>query len=288
MKFFLILSIVFTIFLSSCQNKNIENNDFSIKKEQTKQQKNIINEVNKDRDFVNQKIFEKAKKFYQNKNYNKALQQLDKYLSFNKNNQEIYFYKWLCYKKLLDLDKAINSFKKALELDKNYIDAKYQLASSYYLKKDLKKSLKIYLEYIKEKQDYESLYNIWLIYEQEKDLENAIDFFKKSLKINPKNPKALVKLWLYEFSYNKNKKAFLENYKKALEISPNYLIAWHNLAIFYKKQKNIEKYKLIKNIIFFLTHKDKNKVFWITGENKKIFDLIKNKNYKELINLTFK
>lgn len=86
-----------------------------------------------------------------------------------------------------DFDKAINCFKRIIELEPKNYRAWYNLGISYFKLKKNKEALDAFKQAIKIKPDYMyCYYNIGLLYEFNKgDLETALQYYEKALTYNP-------------------------------------------------------------------------------------------------------
>ena len=71
---------------------------------------------------------EKAMCLYDMGKYNNALQVLQKAVSINTAYDEAYYWMGRCYEKLGNNDEAVKNYQLALQIDKNYIEAKEALA----------------------------------------------------------------------------------------------------------------------------------------------------------------
>jgi tetratricopeptide (TPR) repeat protein len=85
-----------------------------------------------------------------------------------------------------DFEKAAECFDKIVCLDEYHYRAWYNLGISYFNLGQTDKALEAYQRALKIKPDYEYVYyNIGLLYEtQKEDLENAINYYQKALRLN--------------------------------------------------------------------------------------------------------
>lgn len=100
------------------------------------------------------------------------------------------------------------------------------------------------LEVIKVKKDnYHANFLLGNVYSLLNEKTKAIEFFKKSIELNPKNKVALYNLGVNLYDLNK----LIESQKileQSLELDPNYLNANLALAVNFEKQNNFEKAKI--------------------------------------------
>jgi tetratricopeptide (TPR) repeat protein len=101
------------------------------------------------------------------------------------------------YRDLEEYDSAVDSYKKAIELDPKLVNPYYNLCNLLVYTLDrAEEALEIYtagIESIPEKEE-DFLNSIGLVYEYLKDTSNAISTYEKVLEINPENTNALAGL----------------------------------------------------------------------------------------------
>ena len=108
-------------------------------------------------------------------------------------------------------------------------------------KNSLDEAKKIYKEIIEiEKENFQAIHLLGVIFFQKKDYIQAIQLIEKSLNINNKNYSALNNLGNILLELKKYPEA-IEKYKKALNLNKNYTAAIYNLGNVYKA---ISKYKI--------------------------------------------
>ena len=108
-------------------------------------------------------------------------------------------------------------------------------------KNSLDEAKKIYKEIIEiEKENFQAIHLLGVIFFQQKDYIQAIQLIEKSLNINNKNYSALNNLGNILLELKKYPEA-IEKYEKALNLNKNYTAAIYNLGNVYKA---ISKYKI--------------------------------------------
>lgn len=132
-----------------------------------------------------------------------------------------YYNKGLDYVASKDFEKAINEFKKAIELDPNYAEAYYQLGVIYGNSGDLQQAFSLLNKAIEIKPDLaDAYYNRALVHGKTDDFDQAITDFNKAIELDP----------TYELAYFYRGVAYRElgNFRKALldfdkviELNPN-------------------------------------------------------------------
>ena len=164
----------------------------------------------------------KGQNLLKNKEYEKALNESDVIINFNQKNIEAFFFKAICLNK-------INKKEEAIELYKKYIKE---------------------INFNKNTKDNVSFayYNIGLIYMEEKKLEEAKEYFNKSLKINPKFIKAKIALNRVDDSKNQTNE-IINLIEESKEIEDENLLLIKGNILFEKEMfdeaKNIYQ-KLLK------------------------------------------
>jgi protein O-GlcNAc transferase len=170
-------------------------------------------------------------------NFDDSLKFYSLALQKNNNNFEIYFNLGILYLSIpQDFDKAINFFKKTIDIKKNHYLSYFFLGRCYNLKKDfdhailfLKKSIEINPNY------YKSYEEISYSYLAQNIFHLCIDFARKAIKLNKKSLKsylreavALVHVKEVETAYS----VLL----KALELNRKNPEVWNNLAVIFQSR----------------------------------------------------
>jgi predicted O-linked N-acetylglucosamine transferase (SPINDLY family) len=215
-------------------------------------------------------------------NFNNSLKFYFLALEKNNNNFEIFFNLGILYLSVpKNFDKAIEFFKKTIDIKKDHYLSYFFLGRCYNLKKEfedaiffLKKSILINPNYYK---SYEELsYSYYAI----KDFKECVNSARSSLKLNPKS----IKSYLREFSALQSLGKPEESYPalfKALKLNKNNNEIWNNFGViaqskgnffkakkYYKRSlKILESSNTLKNIghCFFETH-DQQRGFEYIGK----------------------
>lgn len=154
-----------------------------------------------------------------------------------------------------------SNYIKALDLDSNFYDAKFNLAALYYKLRNYLKSENLFKELIKlNSKDYLSFYNLGLILFEKKDYKNSIIIFKNVCELNSKFWPAyhhLAQAYEEIEQYNLS----ITNYENAIKFGNNNAgISYNNLGNVYLKLKKYDlayinflkalKYKLDKSLVY--------------------------------------
>ncbi len=197
------------------------------------------------------------------KQYQKAIENINKALKINENLSKAYYLKGSIYRESGDTARAVSSLETAIEQDNLFLDAYYDLGIIYAARKntlafeyfnnvlknnssylnavyakgkllqDLEKYDDAILEYnlllTKDKNYLEAHYNLGAIYlDIKKDYTKAIEKFSDAIKLN--------EAWAapyfgraYSYAKLGNKKNAAEDYRKCLVIDPNFAAAEQGL-----------------------------------------------------------
>ena len=141
-----------------------------------------------------------------------------------------------------EFDEAEKNYIQSYESNKDFLEAKFNLACLFLKKNYYSEAEKIFLELIgKNKDDYLSYYNLGLVNFDIKKYNLALDFFKKSSDIQINFYNAYHQIGLtYEKLGNINEA--IKNYNIAISLNTEKLnISWNNLGAIYLKSKNFEE-----------------------------------------------
>ena len=93
---------------------------------------------------------------------------------------------------VVEYEKAVETFKKVLEIAPKNYKALYNLGIAYFNLGQIENALKAYNNAITIKPDYKHcFYNIGLIYETKENLSKALKYYEKALDIDPTFPYAI-------------------------------------------------------------------------------------------------
>lgn len=136
----------------------------------------------------------------------------------------------LFYQQKGEVNKAITFFKKAIELDPNWINAYNNLGNIYSDVGKKEEAIALYKKVIEiNPYDRDAYYNLGITYNDMGQTEEAIVYFKKAIEINPTDIYALNNLGIIYAFVGKRKEA-IALFRKAIEIDPNYAPAYFNLS----------------------------------------------------------
>jgi tetratricopeptide (TPR) repeat protein len=144
-----------------------------------------------------------------------------------------------------DLDKAIDLFKRAAQMDPDHAIALQNLGSAYRQKKDwpnAEKALKRAVELTPE--DAEANYGLGMVYAQQNDTERAREFLRRSLDVRPDYAPALNNLGIVNIRTGRAEEA-IRNFQESVRVAPEYDQGYLNLARVYAIQGEGVKAKAI-------------------------------------------
>lgn len=119
-----------------------------------------------------------------------------------------------------DLEKAVEEFKKAIELKPNYGDAYHNLANTYQQMGRTDEAIKNYQEAIKFNPNlWQSYQNLAAIYFEQEKFELAAENMEKAIEVNPQNANLYVNLGVIYLKLEDTQRA-KGAFQKALEIDP--------------------------------------------------------------------
>ncbi len=136
--------------------------------------------------------------------------------------------------------KAIEAYKKVIELDPNYGEAYNNLAILYQEIGDDHRAFEIYKKLIQISPQYEKAYNNLgiLFYLKGRDGE-AMEAFEKAININPHNIESYINLGVLYKKQGQWNKA-IESYQRALSIDPFHKETHYNIGLLYEQMEQIE------------------------------------------------
>jgi tetratricopeptide (TPR) repeat protein len=117
----------------------------------------------------------------------KALETLDKYSLIFINSADLHYYYGIYYLNFAgNFSKAINHYFNSIEIDPDFSESYFGLATAYLLNGDYNNAKKFYLlSFEKNKEDYRALNNLATIFFEENNYKQSYEFVVRALKLNP-------------------------------------------------------------------------------------------------------
>ena len=164
-----------------------------------------------------------------NGEYDKAIESYKKAIEINPKKDDAYYNMGISYDDNGEYDKAIESYKKAIEINPKKDKTYYNMGIAYSENKQYDKAIESYKKAIEinPKKD-DAYYNMGIAYIENKQYDKAIESYKKAIEINPKNDKTYYNMGI-AYIENKQYDKAIESYKKAIEINPKKDEAYNNL-----------------------------------------------------------
>jgi Tfp pilus assembly protein PilF len=139
-----------------------------------------------------------------------------------------------------EISKAIQAYKKVIEMDPSYIEAYNNLGIIYQELGDFENALKAYQKSIEINSQYEKAYNnLGILFYLKDRYEEALEAFQKALAINPNNIESYINCGILFKKKGEWDKA-IESYRKALAINPLHGETHYNIALLYEQMENVE------------------------------------------------
>lgn len=119
-----------------------------------------------------------------------------------------------------DYQKAIEEFKKAIEIKPNYGDAYHNLANIYHQIDDNEQAIENYQKALSFNPNlWQSYQNLAATYFEQKDFAKSLEYIGKAIQINPQGEELYINASIIYIKLNENEKA-KELLQKALQINP--------------------------------------------------------------------
>jgi tetratricopeptide (TPR) repeat protein len=184
-----------------------------------------------------EEYLEQGKNYLEACEYARAVESCKKAIELDPDPVEAYYNLGIVYHRLGEHARAIESYNKALEF-KDYADA-------YYYKVEHDKSIELYRNAI-ELKDYADVYNnLGNVYDDMGEYAKAIESYGKAIELNPYYANAYYNRGNSYVNMAKYTRA-IKSYKRALELKPDYADAYFNLGVTYnslgKYAKAVESY----------------------------------------------
>lgn len=156
-----------------------------------------------------QRHYESALDFFEQGNYEKALQQINNAIQKSPNNPDYYSTKGIFLHRMNDISKAVDAYLKAIEVYPGHPISHFNLGIIYMKEGKKLQAIQQWEEVIKRKpDDIDSIFNIAVALSKLGKIEQAIPLFKK-----------------------------------VLELSPNHVLSNQNLGVIYRDKRDFEKAK---------------------------------------------
>jgi len=135
------------------------------------------------------------------------------------------------YLRQKEVDKAITSFRRALQLNPRYADAYHNLGNAYQELQDWPNAREAYRRATAlNPSSWKSYQSLSIIHFRQNEFAEALPYMKKASEVNPENPQIYANLGLIYVNL-KQKENALKEFNKALQIDPNNELAQVGLTL---------------------------------------------------------
>ena len=172
------------------------------------------------------------------KNYEKALEIIDRILKENPENITVHYNRALIYHLMDDFENSVKEYNFFIKKNKEFHLAYFGRAMSYFSLKEFDRAIKDLEKAIElEPNDDLSYLNLGVGYLKKEDFAKALKYFELSIQKKPANYQAYNSI---ADAYRKMKKLdlALESSYKSLSINPNFDLAYATLAEIYAERGN--------------------------------------------------
>ncbi len=173
--------------------------------------------------------YEKANEYYEQGDYDRAIESYNMSVILNPNFLESYFNRALCYYNKKNYDKAIEDYTRAVDIDSDNPLIYNNRGDAYYRKQEFEKAIADYDKAISLNKDYlKAHYNRGLAYACVQDYETAVQNFTKVTELDANfseayNARGLAYEYLEKFD------DAITDYEKAVELNPEFAEAKEHL-----------------------------------------------------------
>ncbi len=188
-----------------------------------------------------------AELYYLVKQYDKAIEYVNKALKIDATLAKGYYIKGNVYKESGDTNKAISSFQTAIEQNPQMTDAYIDLGVLYAARNNTL-ALQYYNNALRiSPSNSVALYDKAFFFQQENMADSAIALYEHILKLYPSSPQVLYNLGAIALAIHKDKTKAIEYFTKAIQQYPEYAEAYYARGIIKKemnkKNEAIEDFK---------------------------------------------
>lgn len=139
------------------------------------------------------------------------------------------------YKELARFEEAISCFKKALEVNEGFADAYYNMAIVLKVQNKIDEAIICYKTCIELNPGFSDAYfNLGAIYKEAGRFDGAVFCYRKALESKPSNPNAYYNLGIVQKELGNLDEA-ITCYQKAIQLNPAYEKAYNNMGAIFKE-----------------------------------------------------
>jgi tetratricopeptide (TPR) repeat protein len=174
------------------------------------------------------------------RDYKKAIGYIDEVIKLDELEPKSYFLRGVVLLENNDTLLAIRNFQKSIDVDQDYFDAHLQLGLIFAEKKN-KLAIDYFNNALNIKPDnIDVSYYLALYYQETGDYDEAIKIYEGLLSKDPEFYYALYNIGYINLVYLKDYPKAIDNFTRVIEIKPEYTDAWYNRGFAWEMQKNVE------------------------------------------------
>jgi tetratricopeptide (TPR) repeat protein len=172
--------------------------------------------------------------------YKKALGYIDEVIKLDELEPKSYFLRGVVFLENNDTLLSIRNFQKAIDVDQDYFEAHLQLGMLYADKKN-----KLAVDYFNNALNIKPgntnvIYYLALYYQETGGYDEAIKIYEGLYLKDPQFYYALFNIGYIHLVYLKDYQKAVEYFTKVIELKPEYTDAWYNRGFAWEMQKNVE------------------------------------------------
>ena len=178
---------------------------------------------------------------YQTGYWKELLPFYERTLMFNPNSPRLLNNMGVAYHDREEYEKAIEAYRKAIDLDPRYFETFCNLGTVYHDVKEYEKAEEMYKREIAINPKYPKVYNnLGALYNDTGEYEKAIDAYRKAIELRPDQMEMHFNLGLAYQHAGEYEKS-IAAYKRAIRLKPDYPNAYNDLGVSYHKSGKLEK-----------------------------------------------
>ena len=156
----------------------------------------------------------------------------------NERFPQIFQYLGVTYYRKGDFGQAVETFKKALAMEPDNTNVRFNLALSYEDQEKYEEAIAEYSQVIEKDPDNLAAHlNLGVLYGNIGDTEKEMEEYKAINKIDPKYPDIYFNAGIIQYNKDNIKQA-MRMFRKTISCDPNFIKAYYNLGVLYQQQGN--------------------------------------------------
>ena len=186
-------------------------------------------------------LLEEGKTYCNNGEYDKAIEIFKKAVELNPNDDDNYYWLGRSYYQNEQYEEAINSLLKAIQLVPNSPEYWAMLGISYGINGQIEEAIKSLLKAAElNPDDSSNWYNLGYAYINNEQYQESIEPLLKATELNPDDRESWCFLGNSYLALKDNNNA-VYSFERAIEINPNYSDAWNNYGVALQRLNRIDE-----------------------------------------------